>query len=106
MGHSQAADEGIGLQMWREGNRIYLISSCMLLTRDISYSEWSETGRCFVVLLFGCADDVNLLGKNIDIIKTEHRSSIRHCEGGWSRSVCRENYVYVHVSSLECRTIP
>jgi hypothetical protein len=40
------------------------------------------------------ADDVNLLGDNIDTIKENT---------GWSRSKCRENQVYVAASSAECR---
>jgi hypothetical protein len=41
--------------------------------------------------------DVNLLGDNIDTIKKNTEALI------WSRSKCRENEVYVAVSSPECR---
>jgi hypothetical protein len=48
------------------------------------------------------ADDVNLLGDNIDTIN--ENTDLNCCRyGGWSRSKRRENEVYVGVTWPECR---
>jgi hypothetical protein len=45
-----------------------------------------------------------ILWEKRQIPTEKHRSSIRLQEGGRSRSVSRENYIYVHVTLLESRT--
>jgi hypothetical protein len=44
--------------------------------------------------LLAYADDVNLLGDNVDTIKKNTET----------RNKCRENQVYVAILSLECRS--
>jgi hypothetical protein len=51
------------------------------------------------------ADDVNLLGHNIDTIKKNTETLIDSSkERCWSRNKCRENQLYVAISSPECRS--
>jgi hypothetical protein len=52
--------------------------------------------------LLAYADDVNLLGDNIDTIKQNAETLID--ARGWSGNNCRENQVYVAISSPECRS--
>jgi hypothetical protein len=49
------------------------------------------------------ADDVNLLVDNTDTIKENTETLIDASIEGWSRSKHREKFVYVAVSSPECR---
>jgi hypothetical protein len=53
--------------------------------------------------LLAYADDVNLLGDNIDTINKNTETLIDASKEGWSRSKRRENEVYVGVSGPECR---
>jgi hypothetical protein len=53
--------------------------------------------------LLAYADDVNLLGDNIDTIK-KNAETLIDAKGSWSRNKYRESQVYVAISSPECRS--
>jgi hypothetical protein len=61
--------------------------------------NWNGTHK-----LLAYADDVNLLEDDIDTIQKNKEILIDASKVVWSRNKCRENEVYVAVSSSVCRS--